>query len=461
MKIKEVCTETGLSRKTVRLYEEKGLLKPHTVRINGRDFRDYSQEDVETLKTIATLRKAWFTMEEIRQMQEDPEKIQTILPQYRQWLMQQKKDLDQLLSVVERMETAHVDSIGTLTKAMADAAEQLPLPPADIRPRFRYLDELEEQPRTLAPIDPRDRLMAGDKAARQAAVSLSKDKKDDALVKLNLLNDTIHSLKTEESGPVQGKEPDKEPLWLRLISGFLTIVLIIATVVFIQDFVTYQLTVRTLLFFVITFLLRGGIFYWQHLLEQDKWLEKLGIDAKKSRAPDQKTMKRILLVLLAAAILIAGIILLARLIKEGTHPDFTVTVISSEEEDDRTVEILKGAVGYFTGDINGDGVVQIRLHYVSPQDYNPKSQELVILSSKELPDFDYEQWLMVLPEDVGDSQRPTLVNISDQHFWSYASLEGRQYYVGIPRSLSPDEEQAVIELLRAMKTIQVPYQFYT
>lgn len=461
MKIKEVCVQTGLSRKTVRLYEEKGLLKPHTVRINGRDFRDYSREDVETLRTIATLRKAWFTMDEIRQMQEDPRNIQAILPQYHQWLRQQKQDLDQLLSVMDRMETENVGSIGDLTRAMAEAAEAMPLPPADIRPRFRYLDELEEKPRTIAPVDPRDRLMAGDKAARQAAVSLSRDKKDDALVKLNLLNDTIHGFKNEESGPVQGKEPEKEPVWLRILSGFLTVVLIVATVIFIRDFMTFHLTIDSLLFFVIAFLLRGSIFYWQHLLEQDKWLERMGIDAKKSRAPDMKTMKRILLGVLSAVILIAGIFLLARAIKDGTNPDFTVTVVSSVEADDRTVEVLKGAVGYFTGDINGDGVVQIRLHWVSPQDYDPKGQELVILSSKELPYFNYEQWLMELPEDVNDSLRPSLASISEQRFWRYANLEGQQHYVGIPRSLSPEEEQAVIELVRAMQTIQVPHQFYT
>ena len=38
MKLKEVCASTGLSRKTIRLYEEKGLLVPQMEHRNGRDY---------------------------------------------------------------------------------------------------------------------------------------------------------------------------------------------------------------------------------------------------------------------------------------------------------------------------------------------------------------------------------------------------------------------------------------
>ena len=56
MKLKEVCESTGLSRKTIRLYEEKGLLVPQMERRNGRDYREYTQADVDALREIATLR---------------------------------------------------------------------------------------------------------------------------------------------------------------------------------------------------------------------------------------------------------------------------------------------------------------------------------------------------------------------------------------------------------------------
>lgn len=54
MKIKEVEKLTGLTAKAIRLYESKGLLT--VARLSENDYRDYTQEDVERLKTIAFLR---------------------------------------------------------------------------------------------------------------------------------------------------------------------------------------------------------------------------------------------------------------------------------------------------------------------------------------------------------------------------------------------------------------------
>lgn len=55
MRIKEVEQRTGLTAKAIRLYESKGLLKP--ARETENDYRDYTEEDVARLKTIAILRK--------------------------------------------------------------------------------------------------------------------------------------------------------------------------------------------------------------------------------------------------------------------------------------------------------------------------------------------------------------------------------------------------------------------
>jgi DNA-binding transcriptional MerR regulator len=55
MRIKEVEKTTGLTAKAIRLYESKGLLS--VARENENDYRDYTPEDVERLKTIAVLRQ--------------------------------------------------------------------------------------------------------------------------------------------------------------------------------------------------------------------------------------------------------------------------------------------------------------------------------------------------------------------------------------------------------------------
>ena len=146
----EVCEATGLTRKTIRLYEEKGLLVPQKEARNGREYREYSQEDVETLREIATLRRAWFTMDEISRMQQDPETIREIFPQYLQWLEAQQQTLRQLLTAARDIDPAQVKSVAELSREMKEA-EKMPLPQADIEPKFQYLDALEQRPQKVEP----------------------------------------------------------------------------------------------------------------------------------------------------------------------------------------------------------------------------------------------------------------------------------------------------------------------
>ena len=67
MKINEVEALAGISKKNIRFYEEQGLLSPRRNLENG--YRDYGEEEVETLRRIKLLRKLGVPLEEIRQMQ--------------------------------------------------------------------------------------------------------------------------------------------------------------------------------------------------------------------------------------------------------------------------------------------------------------------------------------------------------------------------------------------------------
>ena len=144
MTIKEVCDRTGLSRKTIRLYLEKGLVAPASEVRNGRIFRTWSEEDVRQLEMIASLRRAQFTMEEIHRMQENPDTIGEILPGYRQWLRSQKETLESLVRASETLEGSQILDVYDLSEKLTRNAGPLPLPDSDIRPRFRHLDEIEE-----------------------------------------------------------------------------------------------------------------------------------------------------------------------------------------------------------------------------------------------------------------------------------------------------------------------------
>ena len=67
MKINEVEALVGITKKNIRFYEAEGLLAPRRNSENG--YRDYGEEEVETLRRIKLLRKLGVSLEEIRQMQ--------------------------------------------------------------------------------------------------------------------------------------------------------------------------------------------------------------------------------------------------------------------------------------------------------------------------------------------------------------------------------------------------------
>ena len=67
MKINEVEALVGITKKNIRFYEEQGLLSPRRNSENG--YRDYGQEEVDTLRQIKLLRKLGVPLEEIRRRQ--------------------------------------------------------------------------------------------------------------------------------------------------------------------------------------------------------------------------------------------------------------------------------------------------------------------------------------------------------------------------------------------------------
>lgn len=75
MKMKDVCKATGLSERAVRFYVQEQLVIPQSQRRSGRTWLDFSEEDVKRLRAIAVLRKAGFTIEEIRSMGLDYQKL--------------------------------------------------------------------------------------------------------------------------------------------------------------------------------------------------------------------------------------------------------------------------------------------------------------------------------------------------------------------------------------------------
>lgn len=144
MKIKEVSEKTGLTKKTIRYYEAEGLLSPEKQWQNGREYRNYSEADIQRLTKIAALRRARFSVEEIRHIHEVPGDIPEIFQSYRRRLQQEQVDLSAILAVINNITSETLTSEDTLISQMKPATVGLPLPAVDLDPHFRYLDEIEE-----------------------------------------------------------------------------------------------------------------------------------------------------------------------------------------------------------------------------------------------------------------------------------------------------------------------------
>ena len=96
MKINEICQKTGLTKKAVAYYQEKGLISPASQE-NG--YREFTQEEAGRLGTIAFLRRLGLPVQEIALLLASPgDAGATKLVQARQEdrLALQKKQLELL-----------------------------------------------------------------------------------------------------------------------------------------------------------------------------------------------------------------------------------------------------------------------------------------------------------------------------------------------------------------------------
>ena len=71
MQVNEICTQTGLTKKAIEYYQSKGLVTPIT-KENG--YREFTDNDLEHLKSIALLRKLDLTTDEIKQVMESKDR---------------------------------------------------------------------------------------------------------------------------------------------------------------------------------------------------------------------------------------------------------------------------------------------------------------------------------------------------------------------------------------------------
>jgi DNA-binding transcriptional MerR regulator len=103
LQIGEVAERTSVTQRTLRFYEEKGLLKPPT-RMEG-GFRLYSEDDVRRVDQIRRLQKLLgFTLAEIKEMVEAEEVKWQLRAEYRPEadLRERRQSIATAVEVTER-----------------------------------------------------------------------------------------------------------------------------------------------------------------------------------------------------------------------------------------------------------------------------------------------------------------------------------------------------------------------
>lgn len=137
LQIGEVAERTGVTQRTLRFYEEKGLLPPPT-RMDG-GFRLYSEEDVRRVTHIRRLQNLLgLTLAEIKEMVEAQEMLRELTAQYRpDWdIAEKRRQLQKAIDVVTRQHGIVSQKAEQMSEMKAQLEERL-------RTFDRWMTELE------------------------------------------------------------------------------------------------------------------------------------------------------------------------------------------------------------------------------------------------------------------------------------------------------------------------------
>jgi len=123
MKINEVEQAIGITRKNIRFYEQEGLLNP--VRNLSNNYRDYSEENLETLRRIKLLRKLDIPLEEIRRLQSGSLTLEDCLRRHLIVLDRKQKNLEANAKFCHRLLSENTELNNLQMQTLLTEMEQL------------------------------------------------------------------------------------------------------------------------------------------------------------------------------------------------------------------------------------------------------------------------------------------------------------------------------------------------
>ena len=126
LQIGEVAERTSVTQRTLRFYEEKGLLRPPT-RMEG-GFRLYSEDDVRRVEHIRRLQNLLgVTLAEIKEMVEAEEVLRELKAQYRPEsdISEKKRQLRKAIDIVTRQHGIVSQKAEQMSEMKAQLEERL------------------------------------------------------------------------------------------------------------------------------------------------------------------------------------------------------------------------------------------------------------------------------------------------------------------------------------------------
>ncbi len=138
MKIKEVIEQTGLTDRAIRLYISNGLIAPSTQRsYTGRNSYEFTEEDIHQLKRIALLRKADFSLEQIRILQQGGEPVREMLAEYFAEKQEQLNRTQKILAAMQAIDPEKIPSMDAVCEAIQESFQTEPMPKGDLKPTVK------------------------------------------------------------------------------------------------------------------------------------------------------------------------------------------------------------------------------------------------------------------------------------------------------------------------------------
>lgn len=458
MKLKEVCEKTGLSKKTIRFYEEKQLIFPEVRYQNGRNFREYSQKNVEDLLEIAILRKALFSIEDIFTMQQEPEEISAILQAHSERIQELYDHLKFLNHTMAKIDPEEITGVSDLAKELSGPARQLPLPSYDINPKFKYIDEME-----IAELEQKN----AHRQNKQGDSPFILDQQK-YTVRKGLFNEHYTHNSALTGGSANFPKP-QEAKALRVINLVISAVILACSLV-----IVYFAQQRKLSRVIQWNQIKGWIIPLDLAVITIRLMtsqfSKVFSEFKKNRILHWSALFKYCGILLSIFLLIGGGILLSRDEKNANiEPDFTLVVVNEETLSSEMVEEFEALLQSMIADYNQDDRIVSSVHVLNlaEQDGQNKLRELIASGSCSLFLLDDRSYngviqsiikqseldFAVLPEEMQSPISPVLCDISEAQFLSDIGLEYNSFF-GIILCDTTQEENAV-EILRKFQNARI------